>query len=563
MRISKKRGLLASAGALATAIALALSGAVAASAAPTIPTPPPANTANLNIVKLSTPTNGAIAPNSGEAQTTPAGSDYVPGVVFRVRQVNTVDLSKNAGWSAADALTFNTASGGSVSGNGSDGNPVTLGAAAYGTTNASGVPINSDDAGVTTSGSAFQNLPIGLYLVDEYSTPAGVTGSAPFLITLPMTNAAGTDWNYNVYVYPKNSVTEIEKTVSDATKHQAGTPGASVTWTINAEVPRIPNTSTPGTWLAPTSYVITDDLDSRLNPTAVRAKIVGPGGFTDVALVAGTDFTLLPAALPGTGGEVVSLEFLNPGLAKLQTAAATEGTEVEVEIDTLVLSPVGNGLIQNNASVNINNGGAKTTTTPAETRWGSFTFKKVRNGVTDDGGTPEDETVLGGAEFQVYGKDPRVDANVATNPALLASAAVSDNTTGLVAIDGLPLSNHLNNESIATTDAEDYRVYWLVETKAPTGWELLAEPIPFVLLADGGPAVQITVDSNGKPNVDGTGALVVSQNITQVANVAENAGFVLPLTGGMGTAVLTIGGIAILAIVLLVARRRREEASAE
>jgi LPXTG-motif cell wall-anchored protein len=50
---------------------------------------------------------------------------------------------------------------------------------------------------------------------------------------------------------------------------------------------------------------------------------------------------------------------------------------------------------------------------------------------------------------------------------------------------------------------------------------------------------------------------VGTDNFTSITNVEKNAGFTLPLTGGSGTAALTIGGIAILAAVLVVARRRR------
>lgn len=51
----------------------------------------------------------------------------------------------------------------------------------------------------------FENLPLGLYLVVETTSPAIVTGPCdPFLISVPMTTD-GDDWLYNVHVYPKNS----------------------------------------------------------------------------------------------------------------------------------------------------------------------------------------------------------------------------------------------------------------------------------------------------------------------------------------------------------------------
>lgn len=56
----------------------------------------------------------------------------------------------------------------------------------------------------------FDQLPVGLYLVIETRTPDSVTKAVePFLVSIPMTREAtgtkGTEWLYNVTVYPKNS----------------------------------------------------------------------------------------------------------------------------------------------------------------------------------------------------------------------------------------------------------------------------------------------------------------------------------------------------------------------
>lgn len=51
----------------------------------------------------------------------------------------------------------------------------------------------------------FSNLELGRYLVEETNAPENVSNPAdPFLVDLPMLNAAGTGWNYNVHAYPKN-----------------------------------------------------------------------------------------------------------------------------------------------------------------------------------------------------------------------------------------------------------------------------------------------------------------------------------------------------------------------
>lgn len=51
----------------------------------------------------------------------------------------------------------------------------------------------------------FENLPIGLYLVEETAAPAQIVDySAKFLVSIPMTNEAGDDWIYDVIANPKN-----------------------------------------------------------------------------------------------------------------------------------------------------------------------------------------------------------------------------------------------------------------------------------------------------------------------------------------------------------------------
>ena len=54
----------------------------------------------------------------------------------------------------------------------------------------------------------FNELPLGLYLVQETEAPAQITGKVEdFLVSVPMTNADEDDWLYDVHVYPKNKST--------------------------------------------------------------------------------------------------------------------------------------------------------------------------------------------------------------------------------------------------------------------------------------------------------------------------------------------------------------------
>ena len=52
----------------------------------------------------------------------------------------------------------------------------------------------------------FAKLEMGLYLVRQQNTVSGYGAMEPFVVALPMTNAAGTGWDYEVLAQPKASV---------------------------------------------------------------------------------------------------------------------------------------------------------------------------------------------------------------------------------------------------------------------------------------------------------------------------------------------------------------------
>lgn len=69
----------------------------------------------------------------------------------------------------------------------------------------------------------FDNLELGIYLVQETNSPAQVSTKAQdFCVSIPMTDSTGTRWNYDVVVYPKN---ETKYGTFDFTKtDENGTP---------------------------------------------------------------------------------------------------------------------------------------------------------------------------------------------------------------------------------------------------------------------------------------------------------------------------------------------------
>ena len=67
--------------------------------------------------------------------------------------------------------------------------------------------------------SKVDGLAQGLYLLVETRVPENVTSTtAPFLVSLPMTTVDGSDWNYDLTLYPKNETGNptLEKTVRES-----------------------------------------------------------------------------------------------------------------------------------------------------------------------------------------------------------------------------------------------------------------------------------------------------------------------------------------------------------
>jgi len=472
----------------------------------------------------------------------------IAGVEFTAQQVISVtvdglsapvtfELDTNDGWHNAAKLDYNAA----------------LDTWTYDGATVTDVNLGAEvvrDTGMADvySPAVFDDLPIGLYHFAETATPNNVTPSAPWVMTVPLTHPTELNsWLYEINVYPKNSTTNIEKTVDDAAGVKLGD---LVTWTIRADIPRTANPSfdagtaaSPGNleFLAPSRYAITDSLDGRLALTSIEVAAVGADGEPLVTpVLEAADYTVSPDPIPGVGlnrGQEVVVEFTPAGLAKLGLIGSTPGAQVQVVIETHVAALVNEpaapgeqpGIVQNQAFLFPNDSSVDAEGIPSnvpDSRWGDILIRKVD---ASNGTVP-----IEGAVFSVF--TSKEEAELGNNPIAFGDPGTNTFTTGedgRVRISGLRYTAYADGEELAEDDPR-YRTYWLVEVKSAEGFELLAEPI------------EVIVDAAG-----------VEVTVTQIENAPSNGGFELPLTGGTGTGIMLISGIAILGAVLLVARNRR------
>ena len=465
--------------ALVAALALAAVG-VGGSPAVAQPTIDPASVASLSIHKFQHPETPTGLPSDGTEIDPSAlsGLTALEGVGFTVTQVPGIDLTTNAGWSSAAELTVDTA--------------------------ASMVAGREGFSGVTAADGLLtvDELPLGLYYVEETLTPAGARAAAPFLVTLPITDpvTAG-DWLYDVHVYPKNVITTAGKTVTDAGTRV----GDTVTWTITGDIPVGGRTD---------AYRIVDPLDLRLGHVSTTARLTN-----GTELVADVHYT----AVLDVATNTMTVDLTAAGLDLL---AANAEAQLQVVIETTVLEA---GEIENVASIFPNqpsiDEGNPVVTPPVVTKHGAWTAQKVN----------AEGAVLPGAQFQVF--TSLEDARTRNQPVTLAGVDTwTSDAEGLFTISGLAFSNIV--DGVAIDDPADWVQYYLVEVVAPADYELLAEPIAFTVTSDDS-AVDLTVE-----------------------NTEANGGFELPMTGAQGvTTIIAAGVLLLIGAAALSIRSRRSSRS--
>lgn len=409
--------------------------------------------------------------------------DPIDGIEFDVIPLNGIDLKTNAGWTDLKGAVKAVEDGSALPGTITEGTPVKQ------TTASDGI-------------ATFADLPVGAYKVEEKLTTEQMqkyTGVAPFVVTIPMTHPTDLNkWVYDVHVYPKNDVRSAKKAVKDAAANFMGS--SDVVWNVTTSIPGGEATDL---------YRVTDQLDPKLTYKSATVTIGGKSAEQ-------ADYTVKAE------GQAFTMELTEAGRAK--ALAAIKADKAAKVVTTIVTRVNAAGEINNQAmfypnAASVENGG--TPTDIPQTKFGGVKLHK----------TGQENKPLEGAEFAVYASSTN-DFKTATE---IIKAKATDQD-GSVTFDGLRYSNFADGAAVEK-GATGYMYYWLVETKAPTGYELLAEPIQF----------------------DVAGQLA-SATAIEVKNVPAHGGGFLPRTGSTGFYVLIVAGILVAAGGALVAARSARKA---
>ena len=397
----------------------------------------------------------------------------------------------------------------------------------------------------------FSGLPLGLYLVKETVTPAGVAQSNDFLVSIPMsTTVSGNSvWDYDPVATPKNTVVDgtVSKGITSGATLVSGSTytaslGDSVTYAITATLP------TTFTVTPYTTYTVTDipstglviDYAGTGSAANFDGIVVSVGATT---LTRGTDYTITAS---GTGFVVELITdqptptgSTTPGI---QAAALTNGAVVTITYKATLSPTATASSFTNTVAVNsrYNTAGGTTVTPPTITPSPTdpiptiVTYNYALQKVDGD----NSNAPLAGAAFAIQNSsgsylawDTTNGWSVATglsDPDLYTVTSATGATSAIVSFRGLAGGS-----------------YNIVELSAPAGYSQLTAAIP----------VTVSATTTADADTTGGGAGYSIQVVNSLANT-----FTLPGTGGMGIYLYTIGGVLLIgaAIVLFTRNRKRK-----
>lgn len=348
-------------------------------------------------------------------------------------------------------------------------------------------PYNSNAYTVSDSTGkvSFTDIPAGHYILKEVDAPDGYTLSN---VTYPFEITAA-NWHAT---FEANAVNYLQLTNDDLTKKYTGYEGAlDINWQVTAKI--------PGDIELYKTFTLTDNVPDGLADAKNILVKVG-----DKTLTAPQDFTLTNPSDDESND--FTINFTNK--------AALKGYDnVVITFTTAITNKATVGQVTNSVTLTYQSETGKEGTLTAQDKANIYGITINKVNLAGD--------KLPGATFDLYYGD-------------------NEPTPGT----GTPVYTDLstNEEGILTFQGLNPGTYWLVETKAPDGYKVMAK------------AFKVVIDEKDPKKELGYAEEVT---ILNTANVS------LPITGGIGTLIFTFSGIALMGAAVLLYIRSRRKSSAQ
>ena len=435
-----------------------------------------------------------------------------------------------------------------------------------------GVAMSETDVTGHTSASDMEQ---GLYLVVETRVPENVTSTCnPFFVSLPMTTIDGTAWNYDVTVYPKNQTGNptLEKTVresknstgkntgslTDIKDGYAHTATASVGDVVDYQIiSTLPTITSKASALSEYTYVDTLSRGIRYNKNDVVIEFFKDAGCTDKITTWDESSGKFTVAYDDAQN-IMTIRMTDTGLAEINEAAIVYTDSVKRGYSDCTMRITYAATLTADAKMGDTDNPNGVVLTWRRTNNTYFDTLKdcchvytygidILKQFSDNGGDlrnvkfklrndTDDVYVVADQKDGVY-----YAKGIATKKA--DATIFVPNSSGHIVVKGL----------------ED-DAYSLTEIATDKGYVLLKDAVKIVIkTAENGTCEQCGAKLlTASATVNGKDVTMTDGNAIVPLTVVNNPGFDLPKTGGYGTWMFTIGGVALLGAAAFIVIRSRK-----
>ena len=438
-----------------------------------------------------------------------------------------------------------------------------------------GVAMTETDATGHTSAS---NMEQGLYLVVETRVPEMVTSTCnPFFVSLPMTTIDGSEWLYDLTVYPKNQTGNptLSKTVRES-KNSTGKHNGSLTdiadgfeHTATASVgdvvdyqiiSTLPTITSKASSLSEYTYVDTISKGIRYNKNDVVIEFFRDAGCTDKITTWDENSGKFTATYDDTAN-TMTIRMTETGLAEINEATTVYTDSVKLGYSDCTMRITYAATLTSDAQM-----GDKDN--PNEV---VLTWKRTNTTYFD--------TLKDCCHVYTYGLDILKQfsdgkGNVQNVKFLLHNDSddcyiIADLKDGIYYAKGFTskksdATTFIPNSSghIIVKGLEDDS-YSLTETATDKGYILLQNAIELVIkTSENGQCEECGAKLlTASATVNGKDVTMTEGNAIVPLTVINNPGFDLPRTGGYGTWMFTIGGVALLGAATFIVIKSRKHKS--